>query len=341
MSNDNETPNCVICMEISVTTTDCNHPLCRDCYKKMDDLPAHQRNMKKCPYCRKENPKMKDAEIELTDEQKLEHYTTLMDFYREHTTIIPKAAGGAGVYQRGGVVPLPPPHQRFDQARAPVRIPEGQGLRPEPPRPLHPLAAAAADGAAPVPAAPVQPQYLVPQGDPMNIPLNIEVNPAAIEMGIEREHRHRLITASLMGMSQGQIQAINDNPRVLGYENQPVPRGYAVWSAARKQMIKARATRITLRLEAHTAEVDVALMNMCYDVKMPASTGIRIQLGAGMKMKDVPFNCRPMDNCFGCARKTRRCCGACGDQYVCAACNVCEGNCGGNLMFQHFNWVRV
>ena len=80
-----EAPACIVCMEISITVTDCDHPLCRDCYKKMVELPAYQSNMKRCPYCRKEAPTLKNADIELTDAQKLEHYTVLLDYYTTNT----------------------------------------------------------------------------------------------------------------------------------------------------------------------------------------------------------------------------------------------------------------
>lgn len=80
-----EAPACIVCMEISITVTDCDHPLCRDCYKKMVALPAHQRNMKKCPYCRKEAPALKNEVVELTDLQKLQHYIVLLDYYTANT----------------------------------------------------------------------------------------------------------------------------------------------------------------------------------------------------------------------------------------------------------------
>lgn len=258
MSSNNETPNCVICMEISVTMTDCNHPLCRDCYKKMDDLPAHQRNMKKCPYCRKENPQMKDVEIELTDEQKLEHYQTLMEFYREHTIVVPKAAGSGVQY---------PPVQ---PVRAPVRVPEGQGLRPEAPQPAYLLAHTRMRG----------------------------------EMNVGRTRQFLL-----------------ENPRYVGFED----HHHSAALARRKKVIKD--SPITFVVRQATLNMDVAVMESVFDVGFPATSKTTIYTEDNITIGDIPFNCRPMMNCRGCQKKTRRCCTRCVDNPICAGCGTCGDHC--------------
>jgi hypothetical protein len=102
-----EAPACIVCMEISITVTDCDHALCRDCYKKMVALPAHQRNMKKCPYCRKEAPALKNEVVVLTDAQKLQHYTVLLDYYTSNT-----------VCQN-----IPPPYVPVVHVRHPPQLP--------------------------------------------------------------------------------------------------------------------------------------------------------------------------------------------------------------------------
>lgn len=111
MIADTDAPLCIVCMEISITTTDCDHALCRDCYKKMVLLPEYQRNMKKCPYCRKDAPVLKNEVVELTDAQKLLHYTALLEYYTAHTQCPNIAPPPALVHHRRveRVIPQVPP----------------------------------------------------------------------------------------------------------------------------------------------------------------------------------------------------------------------------------------
>ena len=81
MFKDTDDIGCVICLDISLTTTDCNHPLCKKCYKAIMNHP--QENMRRCPCCRKDHIKLNADTIRLTEEQRAIHYQTLLEFYND------------------------------------------------------------------------------------------------------------------------------------------------------------------------------------------------------------------------------------------------------------------
>jgi hypothetical protein len=72
---------CIVCMEICVTVTECDHSLCRRCYKSVITHP--QSNMRRCPYCRKEHLVLSHVERVLTAEQRDIHYRTLLESFNE------------------------------------------------------------------------------------------------------------------------------------------------------------------------------------------------------------------------------------------------------------------
>jgi hypothetical protein len=82
---------CVICLEVTNTITDCGHHLCRNCYIKTGRHP--QPNLRKCPYCRKEQFALSNTAHPLTAEQRDLHYHVLLAFYNEtNATPVPIGA---------------------------------------------------------------------------------------------------------------------------------------------------------------------------------------------------------------------------------------------------------
>jgi len=89
---------------------------------------------------------------------------------------------------------------------------------------------------------------------------------------------------------------------------------------------------------------DLAGLNQRFNARTPAPARARVVLGAVFKIGDLPFNARPMLQCVGCNKKTRRVCHDCNDAYCCAHCNACgNGDCfvrEGNAHLPH-NYQRL
>ena len=355
-----ETPQCTVCFEISTTITDCNHYLCLGCYKKMDDLPAHQLNMKKCPICRKEHPTLKNIEKNLTDAQKLEHYNTLMEFYTEANKVIVRPQAPPTVAQARAVA-VDQANQanearavavaQANQARAVARAQAAQHLI----QVQAIIEAQAPPTVAQAPPTVAQLNIIIndhqrPENYPNAFPeivgvnYNLNLNNPIISQ-MRNEQMYRVYIAYQKRLSPTLYQhLINDNPRMLGFEN--VNIGSAQPNAAvpslqryinnRRKMIKNAGT-ISLQLTNENKLIDLFYMNITFDAKLPATVTTRITLGEGVKISDVPFNCRPLHNCAGCDKRTRRICDKrtrilytdnysnC-NQYCCADCFEC-GDC--------------
>lgn len=76
---------CVVCLDVTDTITECNHPICRSCYTKVVTHP--QPNMRNCPYCRKEHFALNVTAHPLTAEQRNLHYDALLAFYNDANAI--------------------------------------------------------------------------------------------------------------------------------------------------------------------------------------------------------------------------------------------------------------
>jgi hypothetical protein len=281
-----EAPACIVCMEISITVTDCDHPLCRDCYKKMVELPAHQRNMKRCPYCRKEAPALKNEFIELTDEQKLQHYTVLLDYYTANT-----------VCQN-----IPPPPVVH------VYHPVVHVVHPPPPQIIH------------------RDPRIVPRQVPRQVPPQVPPqvpeqdrewfrgNRILLVDGLDLEEA-RVRVIMTLALQHNLIQLVCDNPRRIGFE-------IAGALNTRNDRIKlSRMNRFIIR--RNTRELDIHLINITYTAQCPAHTRTHINMYEGCRLSRIPFNGRPLAPC-SCGRKTRRCCSHCGEDYTCNTCDQCR-----------------
>ena len=283
-----EAPACIVCMEISITVTDCDHPLCRDCYKKMVALPAHQRNMKKCPYCRKEAPALKNEVIELTDAQKLQHYTVLLDYYTANTVcqnIPPPYAPVVHHRQVERVIPqVPPPRVPPQQVHQVVHYNGHNHIIPRPEQ--------------------------LPQPDREWV----RGNRVLLTEGLDLEEaRVRVVLAG--GRNPALARMVAENPRRIGFEVA------GALNSRSDRISLSRMNRFIIRPE--TREMDIFLLNITYDVNRPAHARTHIDMYQGITLSDLPFNTRPLAPC-GCGRKTRRCCIACGCDYCCNACDQCR-----------------
>ena len=294
---DNEDKKCVVCLEYSTTQTDCHHTLCGACWNRLHTSVWGGRQTPKCPYCRKDNINL-TIPIELTEEEKKEHYDTLLEYYNIQTKILPNPP--TPVYQ-----PAP--------AFAPLRIPEGQGLRPEPPRPVQDPriieVAAELEGIAPAVQAPRQ---VVPR-----VVWNVNLPP--MPNYLLREH---------------QFRNANGNPldyiKYVGFEAHPLllalPNGYAYDTDDRRRAIKD--SYIIFIVKRETMRQDIEIMNSVFDVRLPAIQRCRIYLDEGILPEAIPFNCRPMNTCVRCNHtRTRRICPRCCYTPICQRCVGCGDEC--------------
>jgi len=72
--------DCVICLTICNTMTDCNHPICMRCYNL---LVAQPHSMRKCPICRKEDPAICSTAHVFTKKERNAHYRALLEYFNE------------------------------------------------------------------------------------------------------------------------------------------------------------------------------------------------------------------------------------------------------------------
>ena len=72
--------DCVICLNICNTMTDCNHTICMRCYNL---LVAQPLSMRKCPYCRKEDPALCSTTHVFTEKERDAHYCALLEYFNE------------------------------------------------------------------------------------------------------------------------------------------------------------------------------------------------------------------------------------------------------------------
>ena len=298
---DTEDKKCVVCLEYSTTQTDCHHTLCGACWNRLHTSVWGGRQTPKCPYCRKDNIDL-TIPIELTEEEKREHYDTLLEYYNERTKILPNPP--PPVYQPAPR-PAPVPARPF----APVRIPEGQGLPPEPPRQRR-------QRVAPNPRPPAEPQHVV-------VRPRARWNEALPQMAnyLLREHYFRNVNND---------NALLNHIKYVGFEANPLllalPDGYAHDHPDRHRAIKASTIQFIVR--AATIREDIAIMNSVFNVRLPATQKTTIYLEAGILPEAIPFNCRPMNSCKRChQRRTRRICPRCEYTSICQHCGDCGAEC--------------
>lgn len=72
--------DCVICLTICNTMTDCNHAICMRCYNL---LVAQPHSMRKCPICRKEDPAICSTAHVFTKKERNAHYCALLEYFNE------------------------------------------------------------------------------------------------------------------------------------------------------------------------------------------------------------------------------------------------------------------
>jgi hypothetical protein len=85
--------DCVICLNICNTMTDCNHPICMRCYNL---LVAQPLSMRRCPCCRKEEHALCSTTHVFTEKERNAHYCALLEYFNEMNPL-PKPMANASL----------------------------------------------------------------------------------------------------------------------------------------------------------------------------------------------------------------------------------------------------
>jgi hypothetical protein len=83
--------DCVICLNICNTMTECNHPICMRCYNL---LVAQPLSMQKCPLCRNKEPALCSTTHVFTEKERDTHYRVLLEYFNEMNAL-PESANSS------------------------------------------------------------------------------------------------------------------------------------------------------------------------------------------------------------------------------------------------------
>jgi hypothetical protein len=354
--------NCCICLEVSLTITSCNHPLCKRCYKKAQTNP--QANMQACPCCRRQDYTLVDRNITLDEEQKEAHYKSLMDAYNEDHAFVRPARAVRHNRPNDLLPPERNPDPNWNPRRAAMELNFDDAVRAD--NYFH---------------ARNLRRQLIEGGWELNLVRAIDYQTLvermrgrwevafdnAIAQGeyfVADNLRHELVAIDWV-MNEERQHAFEEAR--LAYDARREARVREAEEARERQAARREAERIARRdarrverqeqrqIERDAAEAqraadreaaaeqgvqpnndgdivlrtmdDYAALEQRFNARRPAGARARVFLGEGMEIGHLPFNARPMLACVGCNKKTRRVCGACNDAYCCAACNNCENGC--------------